>query len=318
MSWIHPKEVWSLRLLSTSFNELLSSRTFIRLNISRFVPPVNPSITAFRKPNKWDLLFSDAPAAYMEEYVHKYIAPFWSWSNSLVKKIHPRIFPIAWFQYCSNLTVFRGHECFKGEILHEIGTLTSLQELDLSENEFIGEIPRSIGNLVNLTHLYLFENEGLCGPIPSEIGLLTSLVSLTITGEDMSGPIPLELCNLQNLKSLHLRFGFYFRTPVYLIPQLGNLKKLEHLELSSSGLAGSIPREFANLIALQELDLFNNRLSGSVPVELLGLPNLVLCRLGENEDLIVPFTVPAHWEIGNEFGDEEGGIEDDDIDFEFD
>ncbi|ORY47804.1 L domain-like protein [Rhizoclosmatium globosum] len=270
MSWIHPKEVWSLRLLSTSFNELLSSRTFIRLNISRFVPPVNPSITAFRKPNKWDVLFSDAPAAYMEEYVHKYIAPFWSWSNSLVKKIPPRMFPTAWFQFCSNLTVFRGHECFKGEIPQEIGTLTSLQELDLSENEFIGEIPRSIGNLVNLTHLYLFENEGLC-EIPPEIGTLISLRELELECNRLIGEIPPSIGNLINLTTLHL--------------------------FENDGICGPVPPEIGLLKSLVSLSISGEELRGPIPVELCNLQNLKMLQLKFGVDFKTPTFLYPNWKI---------------------
>ena len=57
----------------------------------------------------------------------------------------------------------------KGEIPPDIGNLTNLENLNLSENQLTGSIPPDIGNLTNLKYLNLSENQ-LTGEIPDSIG----------------------------------------------------------------------------------------------------------------------------------------------------
>ena len=56
--------------------------------------------------------------------------------------------------------------------------------------------------------------------------------------------------------------------------ELGNLAKLERLNLPLNGLNGDIPSELGMLSNLQELILLGNQLTGEIPVELGGLTNL--------------------------------------------
>ena len=62
----------------------------------------------------------------------------------------------------------------KGTIPSELGKLTNLKVLNLSDNELSGTIPPELGKLTNLEELYLWDN-GLSGTIPSELGKLTNL-----------------------------------------------------------------------------------------------------------------------------------------------
>ena len=64
-------------------------------------------------------------------------------------------------------------EC-NATIPNQIGYLTNLEGLWLSDNHLSGEIPSSIGNLINLRSLGLRDND-LTGSIPSQIGNLTQL-----------------------------------------------------------------------------------------------------------------------------------------------
>ena len=90
-----------------------------------------------------------------------------------------------------------------GSIPVELGNLTNLTGLYLSDNELTGSIPVELGNLTNLTGLYLSDNE-LTGSIPAELGKLTSLTSLSLSRNKLTGSIPAELSKLTNLTSLSL------------------------------------------------------------------------------------------------------------------
>jgi Leucine-rich repeat (LRR) protein len=100
-----------------------------------------------------------------------------------------------------------------GEIPSELGNLTSLDGLNLGENQLTGEIPPELGRLTNLSGLDLHENR-LSGEIPSELGSLGNLKGLYLHGNRLSGEIPsdsyrrswptLLLGNLTSLDGLNL------------------------------------------------------------------------------------------------------------------
>ena len=76
-----------------------------------------------------------------------------------------------------------------GEIPAELGNLSGLTYLALSNNDLSGEIPPELGNLSNLGHLELNGNK-LSGEIPPELGSLSDLEYLDLTGNELSGCVP--------------------------------------------------------------------------------------------------------------------------------
>ncbi|KAL9682254.1 hypothetical protein QQ045_014049 [Rhodiola kirilowii] len=67
-----------------------------------------------------------------------------------------------------------------------------------------------------------------------------------------------------------------------LVSQLGQLSKLQYLELYSNNISGKIPDELGNLTALVSLDLYLNNLSGKIPETLGRLSVLRFLRLNNN------------------------------------
>ena len=190
----------------------------------------------------------------------------------------------------------------RGVLPSELGMLTQLESLDLSENvrcdrrcvglsrlvgsgrlvRAYGPIPSEIGNLTRLRRLDL-SRTGLTGPIPRELGDLTSLEVLDLSINDLrldggptggpryEGKIPPEVGKLAGLKHLDLsENGLRTRIP----PELGNLESLEWLNLARNGFDGPIPLEIGNLRRLEHLDLSETGVSGVLPRTLGGLVRL--------------------------------------------
>ncbi|XP_062099113.1 BRASSINOSTEROID INSENSITIVE 1-associated receptor kinase 1-like isoform X2 [Humulus lupulus] len=67
-----------------------------------------------------------------------------------------------------------------------------------------------------------------------------------------------------------------------LVPQLGQLRNLQFLELFSNNISGKIPEELGSLTNLVSLDLYLNKLNGSIPATLGKLGKLRFLRLNNN------------------------------------
>ena len=166
-----------------------------------------------------------------------------------------------------------------GEIPAELGNLTSLERLYLSQNMLSGEIPAELGNLTSLEFLSLWGNE-LTGEIPAALGNLVSLERLYLHENMLSGEIPAELGNLTSLERLYAsRNMLSGKIPA----ELGDMTSLQRLSLYENMLSGEIPAELGNLTSLQELSLDRNKLSGEIPAELGDLTSLEILSLWDNE-----------------------------------
>ncbi|XP_008809508.2 LRR receptor kinase BAK1-like [Phoenix dactylifera] len=67
-----------------------------------------------------------------------------------------------------------------------------------------------------------------------------------------------------------------------LVPQLGQLKNLQYLELYSNKISGTIPSDLGNLTNLVSLDLYLNSFTGEIPDSLGNLSKLRFLRLNNN------------------------------------
>lgn len=74
--------------------------------------------------------------------------------------------------------------------LPDIGQLTLLKTIYLSNNNFSGLIPGDVfSKMLSLKKLYLSENQ-FTGPIPASLTLLPKLVELNLEGNQFDGPMP--------------------------------------------------------------------------------------------------------------------------------
>ncbi len=121
-----------------------------------------------------------------------------------------------------------------------------------------GSIPPELGLLTGLRKLDLSNNPGLTGPIPPELGNLSNLTELLLNDSAFSGPIPPELGNLSNLKTLNLASN---RLSGPVPAELGNLTNLTLLYLDNNQLSGELPSQLGNIPNLQKVSVWDNNLT---------------------------------------------------------
>ncbi len=171
------------------------------------------------------------------------------------------------------------NSALSGSIPPELSLLGQLRHLEFSSTALTGNIPAEFGQLGQLEVLHLHANS-LTGSIPPELGTLPNLNSLRLNSNRLSGSIPSELGSLSQLTDLFL----YDNQLSGAIPEeLGNLTNLRNLNLHRNQLSGSIPPELGNLSDLRLLHIARNRLTGSIPPELGGLLRISQIWLHENE-----------------------------------
>jgi len=259
--------------------------------------------------------------------------------NQLTGSIPPE------FGNLTNLTFWVMYDnMLSGVIPTELGNLINLDVLSLSDNGLTGFIPPSLCNLNSLSQLYLFNNNfvdnipACLGPLPQAnlIGTtewfdfcynnsidcgdcsetdyyameaiansitnwgsttpwdLTQPMStwdgvtlhpdgcvkaINFDENYTSGTLPPEIGNLSRLEILDLGDNNY-SGPIP--PELGNLTNLVHLNFDGNSFSGTIPPQLGNLTNLTEMYFTYNQLSGSIPATFGNLVNLSSLSLKYN------------------------------------
>lgn len=135
----------------------------------------------------------------------------------------------------------------RGALPPELGNLTKLRQIILTDSQLRGAIPPELGKLINLEIVWLYNNQ-LSGAIPPALGNLINLQTLNLTANQLSGTIPPELGNLINLQTVDLSVNHLSGA---IPPELGKLTNA-YISLRSNQLGGSIPTTLCQLRASTE------------------------------------------------------------------
>ncbi|KAK4717729.1 hypothetical protein R3W88_016067 [Solanum pinnatisectum] len=189
------------------------------------------------------------------------------------------VLPASVGNFSNSLFIFGGNGCkLKGVIPQEIGNLTELTRISLSNNELTGHIPNAVHRMLSLQELYLQSNK-IEGTIPDVICHLKNLGALVLLENHFSGSVPSCLGNVTSLRYLNLAYN---RLNSRLPANLGSLQDLIEFNVSSNLLSGEIPLESGNLKATTLIDLSNNYFSGKIPSTLGSLDKLINLSLAHN------------------------------------
>ncbi|XP_048330745.2 LRR receptor-like serine/threonine-protein kinase EFR [Ziziphus jujuba] len=177
---------------------------------------------------------------------------------------------------------------FHGSLPVELTRLRRLKVINFGFNNLMkGEIPSWFGLFPKLETLNLYGNQ-FTGSLPTSIFNLSSVQIITLSNNQLSG-IPREIGNLTTLKELYLDYNNLKEIP----KEIGNLNSLDVLSIKSNALTGPFPLFVFNISSLKKLNFNYNNLSGSLPNSMCeSAPSLQLLALDYNQ---LGGSVPSQW-----------------------
>ncbi|XP_074301718.1 tyrosine-sulfated glycopeptide receptor 1-like [Silene latifolia] len=197
----------------------------------------------------------------------------------------------------------------KGNISSSLGSLTSLSEINLSDNLLSGVLPDGLFTSLRVIEIIDLSSNRLYGSLsasltvngsfpdtiqtvdisnnqfsgqiePTWFALASNLSSFNASNTNFNGQIPSSICfscpQLTKLDFTNAAFNGH-------IPAgLGNCSKLEVFRAGFNNLSGLLPDDIYSVKSLGELSVPANYITGTIAEEMLGLTNLRIVELYSN------------------------------------
>ncbi|GLT30905.1 hypothetical protein SLA2020_056800 [Shorea laevis] len=189
-------------------------------------------------------------------------------------------FPSWMLRNVSSVLRLRGN-CFLSHFPQDLQNVVStLVELDISDNHFAGRLPLDIN--LSLPKLYRFNasSNRFFGSIPSSLGELKNLEHLDLSNNLLSGAIPSGLTQNSPLWYLNLSNNSLIGE---MLPKDCNMTQLRWLLLHNNQLNGNLPLCLLSSLSLMLLDIRKNLLSKTISGQLLVFKQLGAFLLGGND-----------------------------------
>ena len=200
-----------------------------------------------------------------------------------------------------------GANRLNGEIPTELGDLSNLKLLYLSDNNLTGALPQSLTALSGLESFRFHNNSGLCAPIDEAFQTwlhgIAEIYGSSCAPEDSleDREVLVQLYNALDGENWNNNANWLTELPIRQWHGVINdaSGRVTRLLLESNGLAGEIPKELGSLSNLKRLELGNNDLTGEVPRELGNLSELETLLLGSNSSFAGGLSGRIPKELGN-------------------
>ncbi|GLU11775.1 hypothetical protein SLE2022_284970 [Rubroshorea leprosula] len=168
---------------------------------------------------------------------------------------------------------------FYGLVPSGIAKLKNLVLLNLSSNNFEGAIPTGFDSLDGLKYLDLRAN-GFSGDIMNFLSHLGGVGHVDLSSNQFSGSLDLELGSSSFISSIqYLNISYNSLVgELFAHAEMPFFDSLEVFDASNNKLEGTIP-SFNFVVSLRTLRLGSNQLSGSLPEALLQESSMVLSEL---------------------------------------
>ena len=150
------------------------------------------------------------------------------------------------------------------------------------------EIPEALTELTELSTLQIVGSK-LKGQIPAFLYDMTSLAKVRFNSNNLTGGLTDKIGQLTNLTELYLNGNKKFEGT--LPTAIGQLKKLESINIAQTAISGSIPAELAGCVALKNFMAYENGLSGTIPEIWDKFPDISVIQLYGNPGFECPLPV---------------------------
>ncbi|XP_050124798.1 receptor-like protein EIX1 isoform X2 [Malus sylvestris] len=189
------------------------------------------------------------------------------WSNNFTGRVSEIFESLSQCSSDQIASLFLGFNSFSGHLSGKLGIFKNLSSLDLSYNSISGPIPVFLGNLSRLQYCTIDHNsfEGVVSE--AHFSNLTRLDTFTANENSLTLKTNYDWVPPFQLSELSL--GSWRLDPSELPTWLQSQNQLSVLNMSTTGISGTIPTWFWNIFLHDWggtlVDLSHNQLSGEVP-----------------------------------------------------